>query len=115
MVFESVATPADSTSGGAFVTLLRCPYSKQHHSLVVWARTVVTATTGEIQFVIGSGPNIGTVIGGPVTISGTQHQAYGPVVVPGVIQTSFFVDVQCRVASGVGSVAVRATGIGVAS
>lgn len=114
-IIESVTTPTDSTAGGVFVTLLRSVWRKQHHSAEFWVRHNVTATTGEIRFVIGSGPDTGTVIGGPTTISGSGHNPYGPFTVPGVHGTEFFLDVQGRVASGAGATAVRAMGYGVGS
>lgn len=106
----------DSTTLGTFQGLLKSIWRKQHPRFMAWVQVYVTATTAEIQFVIRSGPDSGKVILGPITVgNGNIYTYYGPVHIPGDFASDFDLDLEARVASGAGSVAVRmlsATGVG---
>lgn len=108
--FASMSTPTDSTSSGTFTTLQKAVWLKQHPAARMWVLSAVTSTTAEIRWRVASGPDAGTVIGGPVTLTnGTVHAAYGPFTIPGGHMAEFSLDLEGRVASGAGSVAVRTT------
>jgi hypothetical protein len=106
--FESMSTPTDLTAGGAFVALQKAVWRKQHPRIRPVVLAQVTSTTAEIRWTISSGPDTGTVIGGPITLNnGTASAYYGPFDVPGAHLAEFEIDLEGRVASGVGTVAVR--------
>lgn len=106
--FESMSVPTDATSGTTFVGVQKAIWRKQHPRIRFWTLWNVTSTTAEIQWKIVTGPDAGTVIGGPTTIgTGFSFGGQGPFTVPGAHLSEFEIDVEIRVASGAGSVAVR--------
>lgn len=105
--FYTVATPTDTTASGSFTTLQKAIWTKQHKAIQTTVEVQVTATTGEIQWRINTGPDSGTIIHGPVTKSGNSLDSYGPFLVPGAHLSRFEIELQGRVASGAGLVRVR--------
>lgn len=106
----------DSTTSTTFVTLQKSIWRKQHPRFMAWVHTFVTSTTAEFQFKIASGADQGKIIAGPFSLSnGNGYTYYGPVSMPGNHLTDFDLDLEARVVSGAGSIAVRvlsATGVG---
>lgn len=108
--FASMSTPTDSTSSGTFTTLQKAVWVRQHPAARFWVLSAVSSTTAEIRWRVATGPDAGTIIGGPVTLAnGTLHAGYGPFPVPGAHAAEFAIDLEGRVASGAGTVAVRTT------
>lgn len=109
--FFTNGTPADTTSSGTFTVLQRAAWRVQHPEAEFWVKYNVTATTGEIRFVVAS-----NVIGGPFTIpsgSGILYCSPFSMLTNGAgFFDTFEVEAQARVASGAGNVAVAVVGWG---
>jgi hypothetical protein len=105
-LFETVATPTDTTASGTFTTLQKAIWIKQHKAIKAWVEVQVTATTGEIRWRVNTGPFAGTIVHGPITKSGNTLDSY-TFEVPGDHLQEFELELQARVASGSGLVRVR--------
>lgn len=108
--FFTNGTPSDSTSSGTFTILQRAAWRLQHPTAEFWVKYNVTATTGEIRFVVA-----GNVVGGPFTIPNGNGILYCTpflMTTVGSHMDTFEVEAQARVASGAGNVAVDVIGYG---
>jgi len=104
------ATPVDSTSSGTFTALQRSVWRKQQPMIQFRVRHNVTATTGEIRFRISSGTYTGIILGDLPNVftlaAGSGQTTFGPFRMVGNHLDEIEIDVEARVASGAGSVAV---------
>ncbi len=106
--FASMATPTDSTASGTFTVLQKAIWRKQHAQIQAWVLHNVTSTTAEIRWRVATGPDTGTIIATSAPIgTGAARASYGPFDVPGAHLSEFEIDLEGRVASGAGAVAVR--------
>jgi hypothetical protein len=102
------APVASANTLTTFGVLQKAIWRKQHPRFYVWIHITVTATTAEFQFRINSGIFANRIILGPITMNnGNWYSWYGPVTIPGDHLSEFEIDLEARVLTGTGNIAVE--------
>jgi len=107
-LFVSMEEPTNYHTSTTFELALKAVWRKQHSGLRLVLLHSVTATTAEFRLRVASGPDAGTVMGGPILLdTGFDYDYYGPFSLPGAHLSEFEIDLDVRVASGAGGVDVE--------